>query len=167
LGDGVSRDPADLAPHPRCEDDRWARWPLVRRNLSLTLSLRARARRRGRRERSGYDALFFHTQATALFSIGLARWLPVIVSVDAGKGALAPAASLSLLPFRPVRQLPKRRRCQHSLAPRLTRGLALHPDSVATLAPFDLIKDPATRRRESRHFAGPPQAAQARDCCLG
>jgi glycosyltransferase involved in cell wall biosynthesis len=70
-------------PIPCWEDDRWARWPLVRRNLSLTLSLRARDRIRGGRERPGYDALFFHTQTTALFSIGLARRLPVIVSLDA------------------------------------------------------------------------------------
>jgi glycosyltransferase involved in cell wall biosynthesis len=65
------------------EDDRWARMPVVGRNFSLSLSLRARDRLRCDPDVSAYDALFFHTQSTAMFSLGLARRYPVVVSLDA------------------------------------------------------------------------------------
>jgi glycosyltransferase involved in cell wall biosynthesis len=68
---------------PCWQDDRWARWPVVRNNPSLSLSLRARDRLRYGHDRSSFDALFYHTQSTALFSLGLARRLPVVVSLDA------------------------------------------------------------------------------------
>lgn len=67
---------------PYWDDDRWARWPIIRGNLSLSLSLRARDRLREEWVRPAYDALFFHTQATALFCIGHARRLPIVVSLD-------------------------------------------------------------------------------------
>jgi hypothetical protein len=68
---------------PPWEDDRWARMPVVGRNLTLSLSLRARDHWRRGPDVSGYDALFFHTQSTAMFSRGLARRRPVVVSLDA------------------------------------------------------------------------------------
>jgi glycosyltransferase involved in cell wall biosynthesis len=74
---------ATWIPVPPWADDRWARMPLVRENLSLSLSLRARDKVRAGLDVSRCDALFYHTQATALFSLGLARAVPVVVSLDA------------------------------------------------------------------------------------
>ena len=71
-------------PVPYRRADRWARIPLVRSNMSLLLSLRARdAMASGGRAESRFDVLFFHTQATALCAPGLARRLPVVISLDA------------------------------------------------------------------------------------
>jgi glycosyltransferase involved in cell wall biosynthesis len=49
------------------------------RNWSVRASWRARARL----ARGGFDALFFHTQVTSLFSAGLMRRVPSVVSLDA------------------------------------------------------------------------------------
>jgi glycosyltransferase involved in cell wall biosynthesis len=70
-------------PIPSWRADRWARTPVVRTNLSLALSLRARDEIRTGPAGSRFDALFFHTQATALCSLGLSRRLPVVISLDA------------------------------------------------------------------------------------
>jgi glycosyltransferase involved in cell wall biosynthesis len=51
--------------------------------MTLSLSLRARDRLRREPDVSGYDALFFHTQSTAMFSRVVARRRPVVVSLDA------------------------------------------------------------------------------------
>jgi glycosyltransferase involved in cell wall biosynthesis len=63
--------------------DIWQRMPLVRGNWSLTASLRARDGLCRELRSGGLDALLFHTQTTALFSIGLMRRIPAIVSLDA------------------------------------------------------------------------------------
>jgi glycosyltransferase involved in cell wall biosynthesis len=68
---------------PSWRADRWAQTPVVRSNMSLVLSLRARDEIRPGRPGSRFDVLFFHTQATALCSLGLARRLPVVISLDA------------------------------------------------------------------------------------
>ena len=65
------------------KDDFWEKLPVVGGNWSLKASLRARdAVRRAIRE-TELDALFFHTQTTALFSISFLRKIPGIVSLDA------------------------------------------------------------------------------------
>ena len=70
-------------PVPCWDDDRWAQMPVVRGNPSLSLSLRARDGVRAGLDLSRCDAILYHTQATALFSLGLARAVPVVVSLDA------------------------------------------------------------------------------------
>jgi glycosyltransferase involved in cell wall biosynthesis len=74
---------ATWIPVPCWADDRWARMPVVRGNPSLSLSLRARDGVRAGLDLSRCDAILYHTQATALFSLGLARTIPVVVSLDA------------------------------------------------------------------------------------
>lgn len=61
--------------------DRWERLPGVRSNWSLKGSLRARDALRGTKE--PFDALFLHTQTVALFSVGIMRRVPSVVSLDA------------------------------------------------------------------------------------
>ena len=57
----------------------WARLPGIRSNWSLRASLGAYLGLRGRH----LDALFFHTQVTALLSAGLLRRTPGLISLDA------------------------------------------------------------------------------------
>lgn len=52
-------------------------------NWSVRASYRARARLVREHARRPFDVLFFHTQVTALFSRGLMRRVPTIVSLDA------------------------------------------------------------------------------------
>jgi glycosyltransferase involved in cell wall biosynthesis len=63
--------------------DHWRLAPLVRRNWTLRASLRARAQIRGILRSHKLDALFFHTQVTALFAQGLMARIPSVVSMDA------------------------------------------------------------------------------------
>lgn len=63
--------------------DVWSRVPGVRNNASMYLSLRARDDLRRARAASHNDVLFFHTQGTAMCSVGFARRVPVVVSLDA------------------------------------------------------------------------------------
>src|SRR5215217_674344 len=63
--------------------DHWRRAPLVRRNWTLRASLRARAQLRQVFRTRTLDALFFHTQVTALFAQGLMARIPSVISMDA------------------------------------------------------------------------------------
>ncbi|MGN6368380.1 MAG: glycosyltransferase family 4 protein [Phycisphaerae bacterium] len=64
-------------------EDRYNRIPGIRSNWTLLASLRARdAVRKAHREKP-FDALFFHTQVTALFAAPFMRRLPTVVSLDA------------------------------------------------------------------------------------
>ena len=65
------------------QPDLWERLPVVKSNWSLKASLRARASVARARRSGPLDALFFHTQTTALFSIGAMRNVPSVVSLDA------------------------------------------------------------------------------------
>ena len=65
------------------DEDLWQRLPGVRGNMSLLLSLRAR-RQISAGERSGvFDALYFHTQLTALLSQHIMHRVPAVISLDA------------------------------------------------------------------------------------
>ncbi len=55
--------------------------PVVRSNWSTRASLRARRLLAGAKQ--PYDALFFHSQATALFSTAQMRRIPTVISLDA------------------------------------------------------------------------------------
>jgi glycosyltransferase involved in cell wall biosynthesis len=57
--------------------------PLLRSNWSVRASWRARCALGAALGRRSLDALVFHTQVTALFSVGLMRRVPSIVSMDA------------------------------------------------------------------------------------
>lgn len=57
--------------------------PLVRSNWSARASLLARRAAERERRQGQIDALFFHTQVTALLAGGLMRAIPTIVSLDA------------------------------------------------------------------------------------
>jgi glycosyltransferase involved in cell wall biosynthesis len=57
--------------------------PLLRSNWSVRASWRARRALNTALARTPIDALVFHTQVTALFSVSLMRRLPSIVSMDA------------------------------------------------------------------------------------
>ena len=59
----------------------WTRLPGVRSNWSLRASLGAWLGLRGRAKR--LDGALFHTQVTSLFSAGLMRGMPSVVSLDA------------------------------------------------------------------------------------
>ena len=59
----------------------WSRLPAVRSNWSLRASLGAYLALRGRA--GSLDGLLFHTQVTSLFSAGLMRKVPSVVSLDA------------------------------------------------------------------------------------
>lgn len=52
-------------------------------NWSVRASYRARARLVREHARRPFDVLFFHTQVTALFSLGLMRRVPSVISLDA------------------------------------------------------------------------------------
>jgi glycosyltransferase involved in cell wall biosynthesis len=57
--------------------------PLFRSNWSVRASWRARIALERFSIAASHDALVFHTQVTALFSVGLMRALPTVVSLDA------------------------------------------------------------------------------------
>jgi len=57
--------------------------PLLRNNWSVRASWRARRALQAAMRQRPLDALVFHTQVTALFSIGLMRTVPTVVSLDA------------------------------------------------------------------------------------
>src|SRR5688572_11488608 len=61
----------------------WSATPLVRSNWTLRASLQARTRVREALRTKTFDALFFHTQVTALFGHRLMAEIPSIVSMDA------------------------------------------------------------------------------------
>jgi glycosyltransferase involved in cell wall biosynthesis len=64
-------------------DDAWASVPVIGRNWTLRASLEARRQVREALRSQAFDALFFHTQVTALFAHRLMREIPSIVSMDA------------------------------------------------------------------------------------
>src|SRR5438105_6022313 len=57
--------------------------PLLRSNWSVRASWRARTALHAILARDSVDAVFFHTQVTALFSNALMRRVPAVVSLDA------------------------------------------------------------------------------------
>jgi glycosyltransferase involved in cell wall biosynthesis len=57
--------------------------PLVRSNWSVRASWRARRALDGIGARAALDAIVFHTQVTSLFSVGLMRQVPSLISLDA------------------------------------------------------------------------------------
>jgi glycosyltransferase involved in cell wall biosynthesis len=57
--------------------------PLLRSNWSVRASWRARRALDNARTRQPFDCVFFHTQVTSLFSIGIMRQVPAIISLDA------------------------------------------------------------------------------------
>jgi glycosyltransferase involved in cell wall biosynthesis len=61
----------------------WSATPVVRNNWTLRASLQARTRIHEALRTKTFDALFFHTQGTALFGHGLMRRIPSVVSMDA------------------------------------------------------------------------------------
>jgi glycosyltransferase involved in cell wall biosynthesis len=63
--------------------DHWNRAPLIRHNWTLRASLRARAQVQAVLRAERLDALFFHTQVTALFAQRLMDRIPTVVSMDA------------------------------------------------------------------------------------
>ena len=65
------------------KDDFWEKLPVVGGNWSLKASLRAREEVRKALRETELDALFFHTQTTALFSVPILNKIPGIVSLDA------------------------------------------------------------------------------------
>jgi glycosyltransferase involved in cell wall biosynthesis len=65
------------------ERDSWQSMPVVRNNWSLKASLRARDAIRRELRTGRLDALLFHTQTTALFSLPAMRRIPSVVSLDA------------------------------------------------------------------------------------
>ena len=78
---------ADIEPHwlpiAVSEPDVWQNTPIVKGNWSLKASLRARGSLTDLSRAHRMDALFFHTQTTALFSVKFMRRIPSIVSLDA------------------------------------------------------------------------------------
>jgi glycosyltransferase involved in cell wall biosynthesis len=77
----------DIEPHwmpiAVTQTDLWQWMPVVRSNWSLKASLRTRdAVSRTLRSRR-LDAVLYHTQTTALFSTGMMRRIPSVVSLDA------------------------------------------------------------------------------------
>src|SRR5262245_41595265 len=54
--------------------------PVVRQNWTLTASLEARGKVRSALRTQTFDALFFHTQVTALFAHRMMSKVPTIVS---------------------------------------------------------------------------------------
>ncbi len=57
--------------------------PVFRTNWSVRASWRARRSLDARDARNAFDVLFFHTQVTSLFSVGLMRSVPSVISLDA------------------------------------------------------------------------------------
>lgn len=83
---GITDDPALQAswfPIEFAPSDRIQRLPLIRDNWSVRASWQAWRTLTGARARDSYDALFFHTQVTTLFSARLMRAVPSVVSLDA------------------------------------------------------------------------------------
>lgn len=82
----VDKDPdvdATWIPVAFYQPDHWNKTPLVRGNWTLRASLRARRQVQAVLREHPLDALFFHTQVTALFAQRLMRRIPTIVSMDA------------------------------------------------------------------------------------
>jgi glycosyltransferase involved in cell wall biosynthesis len=82
----VAEDPSvDATWFPISYDERrgLAALPILRRNWTLRASLQARNQVRSALGRQGFDALFFHTQVTALFAHRIMLDVPTIVSMDA------------------------------------------------------------------------------------
>ena len=69
-------------PIPYWRPDVWSRIPGIRSSASMYLSFRARDDLRRARAASNQDVLFFHTQGTAMCSVGIARRVPVVISTD-------------------------------------------------------------------------------------
>ena len=65
------------------KDDFWEKLPVIGGNWSLKASLRARDEVRKALRETELDALFFHTQTTALFAVPMLKKIPGIVSLDA------------------------------------------------------------------------------------
>jgi glycosyltransferase involved in cell wall biosynthesis len=63
--------------------DRWARMPIVRSNWTLRASMRAREQVQAALRTTKLDALFYHTQVTAVFSGRIMSGIPTVVSLDA------------------------------------------------------------------------------------
>ncbi len=63
--------------------DKWDKVPVVKGNWTLKSSLRAREQVFAALRTTKLDALFYHTQVTALFSGRLMAQIPTIVSLDA------------------------------------------------------------------------------------
>ena len=63
--------------------DLWEKAPIIRNNWSLKASLRARGLLDEAFAKRQFDALFLHTQTTALFAKKAMRKVPSIVSIDA------------------------------------------------------------------------------------
>jgi glycosyltransferase involved in cell wall biosynthesis len=61
----------------------WSTTPIVKNNWTLRASLQARTRVREALRTTRFDALFFHTQVTALFGHRLMTEIPSVVSMDA------------------------------------------------------------------------------------
>jgi glycosyltransferase involved in cell wall biosynthesis len=68
---------------PYLASDRWGRMPFLRSNWTLLSSLRAREMVVAALRSQPLDALFFHTQVTALFARHLMKAIPTVVSMDA------------------------------------------------------------------------------------
>jgi glycosyltransferase involved in cell wall biosynthesis len=82
----VARDPEVAATWievPYVAADRWGSVPFVNRNWTLLASLRAREKVYAALGSEPFDALFFHTQVTALFARRLMQKIPTVVSMDA------------------------------------------------------------------------------------
>ena len=82
----IARDPevkATWIQVPYLARDHWARVPVVKDNWTLLASLRAREQVRTALRSEPIQALFFHTQVTALFSQRLMKNIPTVVSMDA------------------------------------------------------------------------------------
>jgi glycosyltransferase involved in cell wall biosynthesis len=70
-------------PVPQTADDIWERTPAIKGNWSLKASLRARALLQATLKTTTPDALFWHTQTTALFAPPFMKKIPSVVSLDA------------------------------------------------------------------------------------
>lgn len=118
---------ATWMPVPYRDDDVWQRTPGVRRNMSLLLSLRARRAVMAHTRSAGpFDALFYHTQLTALLSQSLMARIPTVISLDATPLNADPAP------------------------PALANGFARRPDGEG---PWDRLKFEWYRRAFSRAAA--------------
>ena len=82
----VENDPeinAHWMPVPQTAPDLWERIPVVRSNWTLKASLRARALMMRGHTAEKLDAVFWHTQTTALFSPDVSGSAASVVSLDA------------------------------------------------------------------------------------
>ncbi len=70
-------------PVPFDSDDNWQKMPVIRNNWTLKASLRAKELVKNAQRSQSFDALFFHTQVTALLSSRFMAKTPTIVSLDA------------------------------------------------------------------------------------